>query len=219
MLRRLSVAGVIILLLGVAFGACAGRRSAENAPAGWIPVFGWFERDQGNLPDGPDEETETDPVGPEIGSETEGTQEPREEEPRETLEGANSVTKDTYVIDVDVTLQRVRIMRGDEVVKDMICSTGIEGKETPLGEFKIQNRGEWFFNDKYKMGAKYWVSFKDWGIYLFHSVAMDANKEIIPEEEAKLGTPASHGCVRLPVEDAKWIYDNIPAETKVVIHD
>ncbi|HAH78565.1 MAG TPA: L,D-transpeptidase, partial [Ruminococcaceae bacterium] len=33
----------------------------------------------------------------------------------------------------------------------------------------------------------------------------------------KLGEPASHGCIRLPVEDAKWIYDNIPEGTKVVI--
>ncbi len=127
--------------------------------------------------------------------------------------------KDTYWIDVDVTNQRVYIMQGEEAVKTMVASTGVEGKETPLGTFEIQNRGEWFFNEKYQQGAMYWVSFKDWGIYLFHSLAMDKNREVIPEEAEKLGQPASHGCVRLAIEDAKWIYDNIPQQTKVVIHE
>lgn len=127
--------------------------------------------------------------------------------------------EDTYWIDVDVTAQQVAIMQGEEVVKTMVASTGVEGHETPLGTFEIQNRGEWFFNEKYQQGAKYWVSFKDWGIYLFHSLAMDRNQEVIPEEAAKLGQPASHGCIRLAVEDAKWVYDNIPAKTVVVIHE
>ena len=48
--------------------------------------------------------------------------------------------KPLYWIDVDVTEQRVRIMEGDEAVKEMIASTGVEGHETPLGTFEIQNR-------------------------------------------------------------------------------
>lgn len=126
--------------------------------------------------------------------------------------------KETYWIDVDVTAQKVKIMQGDQEVKTMTASTGVEGHETPLGTFQIQNRGDWFFNEKYQQGAKYWVSFRDWGIYLFHSVAMDEKQEVIPEEEVRLGEPASHGCIRLPIVDAKWIYDNIPEQTKVVIH-
>jgi lipoprotein-anchoring transpeptidase ErfK/SrfK len=128
------------------------------------------------------------------------------------------IDKDTYWIDVDVTAQTVEIMQGEKAIKTMTASTGIEGKETPLGTFEIQNRGEWFFSEKYQQGAKYWVSFKDWGIYLFHTLAMDKDQKVIPEEAEKLGQPASHGCVRLPIEDAKWIYDNIPQKTKVVIH-
>lgn len=126
--------------------------------------------------------------------------------------------KEAYWIDVDVIAQKVRIMQGEQAVRTMIASTGVEGHETPLGTFQIQNRGEWFFSEKYQQGAKYWISFKDWGVYLFHSVAMDEKQEVIPEEEAKLGEPASHGCIRLPIVDAKWIYDNIHERTKVVIH-
>jgi len=35
------------------------------------------------------------------------------------------------------------------------------------------------------------------------------------EEYDKLGTSASAGCVRLTVEDAKWIYDNCGTNTQV----
>jgi len=121
-------------------------------------------------------------------------------------------------IDVDITKQRVYVMQGDSVVREMTASTGMAGYETPLGTFHIQNRGEWFYSEKYQEGAQWWVSFKDWGVYLFHTVPMDRDRNIIQSEADKLGQPASHGCVRLSVEDAKWIYDNIEEGAKVVIH-
>ncbi|NLN87671.1 MAG: L,D-transpeptidase, partial [Syntrophomonadaceae bacterium] len=40
---------------------------------------------------------------------------------------------------------------------------------------------------------------------------------VIDVEAAKLGTPASHGCVRLATEDAQWLYRNIPTGTPVSI--
>lgn len=146
-----------------------------------------------------------------------------EQDSSETQEDASQdtgfpVNPEDILVDVDVTEQIVKIIKDQEVLKEMIASTGMEGHETPLGIFEIQNRGTWFFSDKYKQGAKYWVSFRDWGLYLFHSVAMDENQQVIPEEEAKLGQPASHGCIRLKIEDARWIYDNVPEKTKVVVH-
>lgn len=134
--------------------------------------------------------------------------------------GGQSDTADSLDmwIDVDITKQRVYVMRGDSVVREMAASTGMAGYETPLGTFHIQNRGEWFYNEKYQEGAQWWVSFKDWGVYLFHTVPMDRDRNIIQSEADKLGQPASHGCVRLGVEDAKWIYDNIEEGAKVVIH-
>lgn len=152
-----------------------------------------------------------------------GAYEALEQHSSETQEDASQdtgfpVNPEDILVDVDVTEQIVKIIKDQEVLKEMIASTGMEGHETPLGIFEIQNRGTWFFSDKYKQGAKYWVSFRDWGLYLFHSVAMDENQQVIPEEEAKLGQPASHGCIRLKIEDARWIYDNVPEKTKVVVH-
>lgn len=135
----------------------------------------------------------------------------------ERVAGSQETKQSDYRIDVDVSDQIVKIYYQDAEIKQFTASTGTNDS-TPLGDFEIQNRGEWFFSDKYQQGAKYWVSFKDWGVYLFHSVPMDEQKNIIAEEAAKLGTQASHGCVRLEVENAKWLYDTIPQGTKVHIH-
>ncbi|WP_338834722.1 hypothetical protein MHLNE_10340 [Moorella humiferrea] len=123
-----------------------------------------------------------------------------------------------YWIEVSIDEQKTRIYYDGNLIKEWDVSTGTEDKPTPIGVFKIQNRGEWFFSEKYQQGGRWWVSFKDWGVYLFHSVPMDREKRVIVEEAARLGTPASHGCVRLATENAKWIYDNIPQGTPVYIH-
>jgi lipoprotein-anchoring transpeptidase ErfK/SrfK len=128
----------------------------------------------------------------------------------------NDSNEPNYRIEVSTSEQKVRIFDNNSMIKECIVSTG-RNNSTPLGDFTIQNRGEWFFSEKYQEGAKWWVSFKDYGIYLFHSVPMDREKNIIEKEADKLGSPVSHGCVRMRVEDAKWIYDNIPEGTPVHI--
>ncbi len=217
-LGKPAVACLVVLMFVGSLSACEDPGILPDSLGKWRPSF--FHAQSGQKPSSGEESDSLTPVDLNEDESTDadnGTTEPGAEvDPDEPSE---PVSENTYLVKVDVSQQKVRILKDMEVIKDFICSTGVEGNETPLGEFQIQNRGTWFFSDKYKQGAMYWVSFKDWGVYLFHSVAMDKNREIIPEEEAKLGTPASHGCVRLPVEDAKWIYDNIPARTKVLVHE
>ena len=59
------------------------------------------------------------------------------------------------------------------------------------------------------------------GDILFHSVPYTAKDPSTLEywEYDKLGTFASLGCVRLTVEDAKWIYDNIASGTSVEFYE
>lgn len=139
------------------------------------------------------------------------------EDYEKSVGNGKKIPKPNYSIDISVNDQKLRIYDENRLIKEWIVSTG-KNNSTPLGRFTIQNRGEWFFSDKYQQGAKWWVSFKDWGVYLFHSIPMDKNRNIIADEKKKLGIPASHGCVRLNIDDAKWIYDNITAGTPVYIH-
>lgn len=136
----------------------------------------------------------------------------------------NSTSSTEYFVKVDISNQKAYVYKNDKLIRTMICSTGIENGNynTPRGKYIVNEtgykKGEWFFSNKYQEGAKYWVGFIG-GTYLFHSVAMDANQNIIQSEAEKLGTPASHGCIRLGLEDAYWFYKTIPSGTGLLIQD
>ncbi|GAA2983346.1 L,D-transpeptidase [Lentilactobacillus parakefiri] len=120
---------------------------------------------------------------------------------------------------VSVKQQKVFIHGNGKVQYIMNCSTGTPSSPTPRGTFHIQKeRGYSFYNKRSHEGAHYWVSWLDHGVYLFHSVPTNAQGKYVVSEADKLGTPASHGCVRLSISDAKWMYQTVPFGTKVVIH-
>lgn len=124
----------------------------------------------------------------------------------------------SYLVYVNLSEQMTYVYKGSmnkwDNIKSFTCSTGVDDEKTPPGIFDVRERGEWFFSDKYEQGGKYWVQF--YGDYLFHSVPY--NKDQSEVVDNTLGTPASHGCIRLKTEDAKWIYDNIEFGTKVIIN-
>ena len=132
-----------------------------------------------------------------------------------------------YKLVVDVSDQRVYIYQWNgssfgTCIKEMICSTGMKGAstETPLGTFQMDGptgTGEWYWFSSYKCYAK-WASRIVGGI-LFHSVIYSKGKVLNKTSVRKLGKRASHGCIRLTVEDAQWIYENCPSGTTVVIQD
>lgn len=120
-------------------------------------------------------------------------------------------------IDVNLKKQRVYIIAKGKTVYSMIMSSGINDS-TPHGDYHINGmRNKHFYNQNEKVGADYWVGFID-AEYLFHSVPTNHKfGNYIRSEGMKLGKPASHGCVRLSVADAKWFYENIPDGTSVHI--
>ena len=126
-------------------------------------------------------------------------------------------SSDDFRIEVDLTKQKVFVYYKDNMIRDMICSGGADQTQTPLGEFKTSQKIEWSFIDRFNMGAYYWIRF--YKKYLFHSVPFDENKEMIMEEYEKLGSPASHGCIRLKLDEAKWLYEKLPLGVTVLIHE
>ena len=142
--------------------------------------------------------------------------------------GESAQAATAYYIEVDITNQIVTVYRsGDHtssgIVRQMICSTGMSGHSTPTGTFTLpaksrsSERTEWYYFSSYSCWGKWATRIK--GPYLFHSIPY-SSKTSGPSKTAlaKLGSPASHGCVRLRVEDSKWIALNCPAGTKVKIY-
>lgn len=120
-------------------------------------------------------------------------------------------------VEVSIKMQRVMIEDENKVLYTMYCSTG-KDNTTPRGKFTIKkDRGDSFYNERLKEGAKYWTSFSDDNVYLFHSVPTDQNGNFTEEGKKDFGRPASHGCIRLSVPDAEWFMNNIPEGTPVII--
>lgn len=125
---------------------------------------------------------------------------------------------------VKIKQNRVYIRNGQHTIYTMYCSAGQINKktgksDTPTGHFKIQQeRGNSFYNKSLKEGANHWTSFKDHGVYLFHSVPTDAHSNYKEDKAELLGKkPDSHGCIRLSVPDSQWFQENMPTGTPVTI--
>lgn len=102
-------------------------------------------------------------------------------------------------------------------VKAFTCSVGLNGA-TPRGTFRTTNKYRWHT----LMGPSYGqYCTRIVGGILFHSVAgyNMTSYNLRASDYNKLGQAASHGCVRLCVRDAKWIYDNCSSGMTVVIYD
>ena len=121
-------------------------------------------------------------------------------------------------LEVSLQDQRVYVRDGSELLYTMYASTGMDDS-TPKGSFRIQSeRGDHFYNPREGMGARYYTSFLNHGVFLFHSVPTDPSGSYIKEEADLLGIrPSSHGCIRLTVPDALWIMKSVPTGTPVLI--
>lgn len=83
-----------------------------------------------------------------------------------------------------------------------------KGHRTITGNYpRLRRAGRWQ-KLRYSSVGQYCTRIS--GPYLFHSVVYTRYKDrysLHKAEYKKLGKSASHGCIRLQVEDAKWIYD------------
>lgn len=128
------------------------------------------------------------------------------------------------VIRVSLKGNRTYVLENGKVIYTMLSTGGVykKGKSvTPTGTFRIEGgRGDSFFNQGLNEGALNWTSWDPNNVYLLHSVPTNASGKINIKEAEKLGkTQGSHGCIRLSIPDSKWLMDELPAGTKVVIKD
>ena len=129
-----------------------------------------------------------------------------------------------YAITVDVRNQVTTVYGLDEngeytvPVKQMVCSTGMKATPSDVGEWVLNGRkARWCYFPTWGSHAQYWTRINE--NIAFHSViynTVDLNN-MSTKSYRLLGSRASHGCIRLLVSDAKWIYDNCVLGTKVYI--
>jgi len=105
---------------------------------------------------------------------------------------------------IDRLQQLMFVYKGEQLVGVSTISSGIKGRETPLGYWKVFRKQVKGFSRKYDNAPMPYMQMYDEKGIAFHGGKLP-------------GYPASHGCVRLPVEFAKKLYGLTTMGTEVVI--
>ena len=126
-------------------------------------------------------------------------------------------TDATKKIVINLSEQRLRAYKNNKLIREVVVSTGIRGGwTTPTGKFHISKKlpsrymkslpGE---SNQYNLpGVPYNMYFTNAGAAIHCQYWHD-----------KLGTRYSHGCVNANCEDARWLYEWTPMDTKVFIQN
>jgi hypothetical protein len=119
-----------------------------------------------------------------------------------------SVKKPTGAVKIHISTgaQRVYVTQGDEVLLATPCSVGTTATPTPKGEFRIQSK------TRHRRRASspgagypmtYWMS--------FYSPAYGMHWGFVKPY------PCTHGCVRLPLNSARKIFDMVKVGTPISV--
>lgn len=130
-----------------------------------------------------------------------------------------------YFVEVDVKNQLIKVFRRDanqeftDLYKVFTASTGTAKFPSDVGTWTLKGRkAAWATFPTWGGGlAQYWTQINP--SIAFHSFLYSSNRSINMGSVNALGRPASHGCIRLTIQDAKWIYDHIGKGTDVWIHE
>ncbi len=108
-----------------------------------------------------------------------------------------------YTIFIEVEDKRLYLLQGGECVKSYPVSTGKPGSPSPIGFWKIINKGDWGEG----FGGSWMGLNVPWGKFGIHGTL----------NPGSIGWGASHGCIRMYSRDAAELYRTVPVGTPVVI--
>jgi hypothetical protein len=106
---------------------------------------------------------------------------------------------------VEVLLDRqlALVVRSGRVLRALHVSTGAKGSRTPTGTFEILRKSRSSWSREYKA----WLPF---AAYFVRGVAFHASARVPVR-------PASHGCVRVPTSNARWLYQTVRVGDRVAV--
>ncbi|MGB4587917.1 MAG: L,D-transpeptidase family protein [Clostridiaceae bacterium] len=122
-----------------------------------------------------------------------------------------------YLIWINTKKLYTYVFTGSEgnwnLVRSMKSTIGKDSTPTIKGTFTVQAKGSYFtVPDHEEWICKYYTQF--YGDYLIHSVVYDTNDKLI---DGRLGMRLSKGCVRVSLDNAKYVYNNVPRNSTVYV--
>lgn len=114
------------------------------------------------------------------------------------------------VAKIDVSAQTMTISRQGQVVHTWRVSTARKGYITPRGQYRPTRLHKMWYSRKYDMSPMPYSVFFHGG-YAIHGT----------NAVSRLGSPASHGCVRLDTKNAAKFYSLVkqvgPGNTRIIV--
>lgn len=105
---------------------------------------------------------------------------------------------------IDLSRQRLFAVNNfNQVLAEYKVSTGVSGYFTPPGSYSIVNKAVYAYSKKYEADMYHWMGLTRNGDIGMHGLKGSGY-------ERRLGRRASHGCIRLSREDARYLYTILP---------
>ena len=122
-----------------------------------------------------------------------------------------------YGVIVNTTQQRAYFYEYGKLIDVVPCTTGSRDLYTRYGMFLISDRKPFFPGDTSDSTVYYCTQIT--GRVFFHSVMYSmATGDIDPKSLSQIGVvPASSGCIRLPIDKAKQVYETFPPGTVIIV--
>ena len=117
-------------------------------------------------------------------------------------------------IEVDLKNQKLSYFVSGIKLREFTVSTGKKSTPTPRGEYKISNKIIKAWSKDYGLWMPYWLGLSG-GIGIHELPIWPSGYR---EGENHLGTPVSHGCIRLGLKDAAYIYDRVAPGVVVKVY-
>lgn len=124
--------------------------------------------------------------------------------------------KEGKYIDINLKSQIMTIFENGKLLDVYIVSSGKKGMDTEEGSFAIANKTSRAWSKEYGLFMPYWQALVPSGKFGIHELPEWPGG--YKEGQNHLGTPVSHGCVRLGVGPAERVYNFTDIGTPVVIH-
>lgn len=127
---------------------------------------------------------------------------------------ATSTKKIAQVIEINLHDQQLTYLVGGQPWKKFTVSTGKASMPTPTGTFKIINKVKKAWSKSYGLWMPYWLGLNR-GEFGIHELPVWPGG--YREGADHLGKPVSHGCIRLGIGAAQYIYERVATGTTIVI--
>jgi len=117
-------------------------------------------------------------------------------------------------LEIDLKTQTLAYFVAGWLFKEFPVSTGRPSMPTPSGNFQIVNKNAKAWSKTYQLWMPYWLGL-DRGSIGIHELPVWPGGQ--REGASHLGTPVSHGCIRLGVGPAEYLFRRLEVGTAVLI--